>query len=272
MLKKILCLILWCSSLSSSFAQKKEIERKKTFFFNWGWNRAAYTNSTLKMKGADYSLTLHKLTANDRLTPISFHNYLQIDRVTIPQTNIRLGYFVKNNIAIIFAIDHMKYVMDQDQMATVVGEINREGLFKKVYNGPMKITEDFLTFEHTDGLNYVNVGAELYKTLYNSKSKKLGLDYIYGGNIGVMVPKTNVKFLNYERTDRFHVSGFSMQVKNAIQASILKHWIIRMEAMVGFIDMPNIVLHKRGIKGRGKQNFAYAQLNWEIGYRFKFKN
>jgi hypothetical protein len=261
--------ILLLTNICTAQQGQNSSYKKGQLFFNWGWNRAAYTKSTLQMKGADYNLTLHKLTANDRLTPISFENYLQIDRITIPQTNMRIGYFIKNNLAIVLAIDHMKYVMNQDQIAEVEGEINREGVYKKSFSGSMKITEDFLTFEHTDGLNYVNIGAEVYQSLFKNKKKTIDISYIYGANIGAMVPKTNVKFLDYERTDRFHLSGFGIEAKNAVQAKFFKHWLVRMEAAVGFIDMPNIILHKTGVQGRGKQNFAFAQLNWEIGYQFK---
>ncbi len=262
--------ILLSTNICTAQQGQSSSYKKGQFFFNWGWNRAAYTKSTLQMKGADYQLTLHKLTANDRLTPISFENYLQIDRITIPQTNMRLGYFIKDNIAVVLALDHMKYVMNQDQVARVTGEINREGVFKKTFNGEMKITDDFLTFEHTDGLNYINIGAEVYKALYKNKKKTIDISYIYGANVGVLVPKTNVKFLDYERTDRFHLSGFGIEAKNAVQAKFFKHWLLRMEGAVGFIDMPNIILHKTGVQGKGKQNFAFAQLNWQIGYQFGF--
>jgi hypothetical protein len=254
-----------------SIAQKKNdaAYAKGKLFFNWGWNRGAFTNSTLQMKGADYSLTLHKLKANDRFTEISFENYLKIDRITIPQTNIRLGYFIKDNIAIVLAVDHMKYVMEEDQIAKVTGEISRPGLYKKTYNGDLKITNDFLTFEHTDGLNYLNIGVEIYKPLWKNKKKTIDICYIYGANVGVMMPKTNVQFLDYERTDRYHISGFGLELRNAVQAQFFNHLLLRVEGDVGFIDMPNIILHKTGIQGRGKQNFGFAQLNWQIGYTLR---
>ncbi len=271
-MKKIIFthIFLFVASVSIAQQNKYIAYPKGKMYFNWGWNRAAYTKSTLQMKGADYNLTLHKLTANDRLTPISFHNYLQIDRITIPQTNMRIGYFIKDNVALVLGIDHMKYVMNQDQTANVVGEINRPGLYKKTFNGPTQITEDFLTFEHTDGLNYVNIGIEKYHSFFTNKKRTIDIAYMYGGNVGVMIPKTNVKFLNYERTDRFHVSGFGIEAKNAVQAKFFKHWLVRTEVNAGFIDMPNIILHKTGIPGKGKQHFAFVQANWEVGYRFGF--
>ncbi len=252
-----------------SFAQTAPFTKGK-MYFNWGWNRAAYTKSTLQMKGDDYNLTLQKLKAHDRPTlPVGYYNYLHAQRITIPQTDARLGYFIKNNLAFVVAVDHMKYVMDQNQTANVEGQITRAGNFKKQYNGPMPITEDFLTFEHTDGLNYINFGLEKYKNLLNNKKNNINISYCYGASAGVLLPKTNVKFLDYERTDRFHISGFGLATKNAIQVLFAKHFIVKIEGSVGFIDMPNIILHKTGINGKGKQNFVYTQANLEIGYQFK---
>ena len=267
----ILISLFFISALQNAYAQQANLNRKGKMFANWGWNHAVYTKSTLSMKGDDYNLTIHKMKAHDRQTQFSYHNYFQIDRVTIPQTNMRLGYFVRNNVAVLLGVDHMKYVMDQNQTAFVTGNITREGAYKKPYNGYQVLSDDFLTFEHTDGLNLIHVGVEYYKNLLQSTNKKNRVELIFGGNLGVMMPKTNVKFLNYERTDRFHVSGIGVGLKAAVQGVLLNHIILRGESILGYITMPNIVLHKTGINGRGSQHFGYAQLNGEIGYLFNLK-
>ena len=251
--------------VNSSFAQFQAY-KKGSIFLNWGWNRAAYTNSTLHMKGDDYDLTLYKLKAKDRFTKLSFNDYLKIDRITIPQTNLRVGYFVKNNLAIVGAVDHMKYVMTQNQTAKVKGLINRNGKYKGTYDKDVQLTEDFLTFEHTDGLNYINVGIEKYADILKNKNDNVKLHLLYGGTVGVMMPKTNVKFLDYARTDRFHVSGYGIEARMALQALFFKHLIVRWEGDAGYISMPDIILHKTGVNGKGKQNFGFLQTNAEIGY------
>jgi hypothetical protein len=254
---------------NTGFAQYKPY-KKGSAFLNWGWNRAAYTNSTLKMKGDDYNLTLEKLAAKDRPTKFASKDYLRYDRITIPQTDLRVGYFLKDNVALVFGVDHMKYVMNQDQVAHVKGEIARNSKYKGTYDQDMAISADFLTFEHTDGLNCLNVGIEVYKDLIKRENSRVKLHWIYGGMLGVMLPKTNVKFLDYERTDRFHVSGGDIEARTAIQALFLKHMIVRIEGDAGYINMPDIILHKSGINGKGKQNFAFAQVNGEIGYHLNF--
>jgi hypothetical protein len=264
----LLLLLVSTILTTKSFAQKS---RKGSMFLNWGWNGASYTRSTLHIKGADYDLTFRKIIANDRHTEISFNNYLKIDRITIPQTNFRLGYFTKNNKAIIFGIDHMKYVMRQNQVVYTTGYINKPGAFKRTYADNIPLTDDFLTFEHTDGLNYVHIGVEQFKTLKNTaKPNKIKLEYILGADAGVLVPKTNVKFLDYERTDRFHLSGVGAAIKFGLQSTFFKHFILRFEGKAGYITMPDIVLHKTGIPGKGKQHFGFVQGNGQFGYLFKF--
>ena len=255
--------------LFSGNAQQNAVykaNKKGRFYIFWGWNRDAYTKSDITLKGADYDFTLRNVIAHDEPISPNYHDYLQPDRITIPQTNIRVGYFIKDNLAISLGVDHMKYVMTQDQDVMMEGYISRPGKYVGVYNGMQKMTEDLLTFEHTDGLNYVNVEIEKYHLLYQSKSNQVIVSALVGGGVGVLFPKTNVKLLDYNRNDRFHVSGFGLSAKGGLQAVFFKHLLIRSEVKGGFIDMPNIILHEKGVEGRGKQNFFFGQGNVCIGY------
>ena len=247
-----------------SYSDKK----KGQLSISWGWNRDAYTKSTISFKGADYDFALHKLTAHDRPTKFSYHNYLKLSRLTIPQTNLRISYFIKDNLAISFGDDHMKYVMDNGQTVRMKGVITQTGVYKGIYDGDKTVTEDFLTFEHTDGLNYLNLELEKYFEWYHSNSSRLIISGLIGGGAGVLLPKTNVKLLDYERNDRFHVSGFGVSAKAGVQATFLKHIIVKFENKYGYINMPDIILHKKGIEGRAKQSFIFAELYGTIGFSF----
>jgi hypothetical protein len=44
----------------------------------------------------------------------------QSGKMTIPQTNFRIGYFI-NDHYIALGVDHMKYVMAQNQVANITG-------------------------------------------------------------------------------------------------------------------------------------------------------
>ncbi len=277
-LSKITVLFLLLIGTNKTFSQggatstvrKTSANRKGSVFAYWGWNRAAYTNSTLKIKGEDYDLTLHKLKAKDRPSDVSLYNYFRADRITIPQTNLRVGYYLRDDLAITAGIDHMKYVMVQNQVAKVTGHVEHEGKYQSDYNGKMVIADDFLKFEHTDGLNYVNVEIEKLGNIFKTADEKLHIGYLYGGGVGVMVPRTNTTFLDYDRNDRFHLSGFGTSAKAGVQITVLRKLSFRFETKVGYINMPDIVLHKKGIEGKGKQDFVYAQANGMIGAVYNF--
>jgi hypothetical protein len=264
--------VLFLLTISSAFGQQDRFNphSKGHAYFQWGWNRGYYTNSTIKFKGDDYDFSLQKVVAHDRpTTPVSYHNYLQPNRLTIPQNNWRLGYFIKDNLAITLGTDHMKYVMDQNQTVNLNGSISREGKFKGQYNNqPTVLTDDFLTFEHTDGLNYVNVEIEKYNRIAATNNDKLIFNAMFGGGTGLMIPKTNAKLLDYERNDRFHISGFGLNVKAALEAVFFKRVILKFEASEGYINMPNIVLHAKGINGKASQNFFFTEFDAVLGWSF----
>jgi hypothetical protein len=242
---------------------------KGQVYIMWGWNRGAFTKGNISFKGADYDFKLYKVKAHDRPTPFSYHNYLQPNRLTIPQTNFRLGFFIKNNIAVSFGFDHMKYVMDKDQTVRMNGNITHDGPYKGSYNGDKKLTSDFLTYEHTDGLNYINFEIEKFREFYHSKSNKLIVSWLYGGGTGILFPRTDVTLLNYERTDEFHVSGFGISAKAGLQLTLFKHFLIKLENKYGYINMPDVKLHKSGISGKAKQAFFFTELDGMLGASFR---
>ncbi len=246
--------------------------KKGQFYGYWGWNRSCYSKSNITLKGADYDIKFSRVRAKDKPTKLSYKNYLQPDRITIPQTNVRIGYFIKPGLAMSVGIDHMKYVMVQNQEVDAKGYISRTGLYERTYNGgPVTMKDDFLTFEHTDGLNYVYAGLEKYKELYHSKTEKCIVNWYYGGAAGVLVPKTNVKFLDYERNDRFHISGFGLNAAAGIEGVFFKHLITRLETKGGYINMPDIILHEKGIAGRGKQHFFFGEVFWSLGATYNLR-
>jgi len=151
------------------------------------------------------------------------------------------------------------------------GSITRDGAYKGVYNEEIAVTEDFLTFEHTDGLNYLNLELEKYKTWYQSRNNRVIITGFYGGGAGVLFPKSNVKLLSYERNDRFHVSGFGLSAKAGVQGTFFKHVVLKLENKYGYINMPDIILHKKGIPGRGRQSFFFTELYGTLGATFPIR-
>ncbi|WP_245688870.1 hypothetical protein [Riemerella columbipharyngis] len=255
--------------IGMSAQTRKPFEKGSVLLF-WGWNRGWFSNSDIGFSGEGYKFQLDNVAAYDRPTKFDLGIYFGPTKVTLPQTNARIAYFIKDNVAIVLGLDHMKYVMDQNQTVNFHGYISDPKYAAYVKDGKVDLSdEQFLTFEHTDGLNYINIGAEKYKTLVNHRNFDLVWGYGAGG--GVMFPKSNVKLFGNERSDRFHVAGFGADVRTNLNFVFWKHFVARVEAKYGYVNMWDIKTTLNNNPDKAWQDFAFGELNFGIGYTFRTK-
>nr|WP_158730001.1 MULTISPECIES: hypothetical protein [unclassified Flavobacterium] len=245
---------------------------KGKFFVSWGGNRDSYTKSDVTFKGKDYNFTLDNITADDK--PKGWHiDYINPTRMTIPQTNFRLGYFINDHYSIAIGVDHMKYVMTQGQTANITGAVSAGTPYDGVYNNsPIVLTKEFLTFEHTDGLNYVNTEFsrhdDISKLFKIKNTDKIQVNVTEGFGLGLLYPKTNTKLLGKERHDDFHVSGYGTSLKAGLNITFFKHFYIQGELKGGYINMPDIRTTK-STEDSASQNFFFFQRIIAFGGIFK---
>jgi hypothetical protein len=88
----------------------------------WGWNRSWYTDSDINFSGKNYDFTLMNVQAKDRQTDFAIDPYFNPVKFTIPQYNFRIGYQLNKNLDFSFGIDHMKYVVEQNQQSIINGK------------------------------------------------------------------------------------------------------------------------------------------------------
>lgn len=243
--------------------EKYTAHNKGKFYIYWGGNRETYSKSDIHFYGADYDFTIYDVEAHDK--PKGWHvDYINPGRMTIPQTNFRLGYFISDHYNISIGVDHMKYVMFQDKRVKYSGYYPNQGTYNEdPNNSQLTLTEDFLTFEHTDGLNYVNtefsrvddVTAKLFKTW---NTDKIQINITEGIGAGLLYPKTNAKVFKKERHDDFHVSGYGMSAKAGLNFTFFKHYFIQTELKGGYINMNDIRTTHESID-RAEQHFWFLQ-------------
>ncbi len=261
-------ILLFIFVTSSIVAQRKSNAfNKGSFYFYWGWNRSFYSPSTIHFSGNTYDFQLYDVVAVDRQSPFSADLYLNPKRMTIPQYNARIGYYFKHNLQVSLGVDHMKYVMLHDQPSTINGYIyNSNTTYDGVYdNEPITIDQDFLKFEHTDGLNYIN--AELRKSMRVFGVKHVQTTFLFGGGLGVLLPKTNTTLLANPRYDAFHLAGYGVDGVMSLQLNFFKYFFVQGEAKMGFIHMPDIRTTMNA-GDRASQMFLYNQFNINFGVQF----
>lgn len=252
--------------------EKYTAHNKGKFYLYWGGNRETFSKSDIRFKGADYDFTLYDVSAHDK--PKGWHvDYINPCRMTIPQTNLRIGYFITDKYNISVGFDHMKYVMYQDRAVNFSGSYPNQGNFGEALpNGQVLLTEDFLTFEHTDGLNYVNSEIARVDDISNwfsiNNTDLLQINLTEGLGGGFLYPKTNTKLFDKDRHDEFHVSGYGLSAKAGLNITFLKYFFIQGELKGGYINM-NDIRTTNDIADRAEQDFWFFQKILVVGGIFR---
>lgn len=257
--------------------EKYAAHNKGKFFISWGGNREDYSKSDVRFWGNGYDFTVENMVSHDKGKGYNI-DYVNPGRMTIPQTNLRVGYFVTDHYSVSVGLDHMKYVMTNDQLANVNGYINLPSSeagsqFNGVYSHtPTEMSADFLRYEHTDGLNYINAEVArfddisfLFK-LPNIDKFQINLTEGLGG--GILYPKTNTTLLGKDRHDDFHVSGYGISAKGALNLTFFKHFYIQGEIKGGFIDMQDIKTTKSN-SDHASQHFFFLERIVSAGAVFR---
>jgi hypothetical protein len=278
-MKKIFQIVLLIISITGFSQNTEEVKPEKytahnkgKFYVYWGGNRETFSKSDIHFKGADYDFTLYDVTAHDK--PKGWHvDYINPARMTIPQTNLRIGYFITDKYNVSIGVDHMKYVMYQNKAVNYSGNYPNQGTYdESLPNGQVLLTEKFLTFEHTDGLNYVNSEIarvdDISKLFRINDTDKFQVNVTEGIGGGVLYPKTNAKLLGKERHDDFHISGFGVSAKVGLNLTFFKHFFIQTELKGGYINMNDIKTTFEDVD-TADQHFWFLQRIITIGGIFR---
>ena len=277
--KSLALAILWILMISSAYGQGtssfdyNKPDNKGKFFVFWGWNISGYTKSDISFNGTDHDFILKSVKAKDNPTPWDASVYLNPSLMSIPQTNFKIGYFFNDHFNVSVGVDHMKYLMINDQTVKMTGYIERDG---SVYNGIYNNTDhtlsnDFLLFEHTDGLNYINIELTRVDDVlkwFNKGQKNLEINLLEGIGIGALMPKTNATFLEGETHDEFHLAGYGLNLKLGLNLTFFRYFFIQGEIKGGFIDMPDI-RYSTIASERANQSFMFWESNILFGFKFK---
>ena len=248
--------------------------RKGSFFASWGWNRDSYGKSDITFTGDNYNFTLNDVKADDKPNPFGI-KFISPAHLTLPQTNYRLGYFIKDNYNVILGVDHMKYVMRPNQEVSIDGNIHvGNANYDGDYNGEtIQLSKDFLMFEHTDGLNYIFVGInrfDNFNKFLGIRTDKFEINLEEGVDFGVHMPRSNTTLLEKERYDEFHLAGFGFSMKAGLNLTFFKHFYLQSDFKYGYVSMPDIRT-TNSKNDRAKQNFSFFESIYSFGYRFRIK-
>ena len=279
---RLILIVLISITTNSLNAQDVDVKKytasnKGKFIISWGGNRESYSKSDITFEGDNYDFTIYDATAVDK--PKGWHvDYINPTRITIPQTNFKLGYYISDHYTISLNVDHMKYVMDEDKTRVVDGYIDLPDSesgseFNGVYdNETFFVSEPFLEFEHTNGLNYVYLEFsrvdDISKLLNIQNTDIFQLNVTEGIGSGILYPKTNTALLGKDRYDEFHLSGYGVSLNVGLNFTFFKHIYIQTDMRGGYINMGDIRTTSNS-NDKASQSFFFLQRVISFGGIFR---
>lgn len=245
--------------------------RTPRFFFTWGYNRAAYTRSTIHFDGNGYHFQLDHLKAKDRPSTLRSGVYTHLTQFTIPQYNYAIGYHLNPRLAVMVRMDHMKYVMVKDQVSKMKGTVDPSVSTRYAgewHGEQVQVSPHLLTFEHTDGLNYLS-GAVRYSPIpeWLEDGEKINIRPFVGLTAGVVIPKTKVEVMGYGLDNRFHLAGGGMAVEAGTRLIFFRRLFLAGDVRAGYLFLPSVLIHNEA-PDRAHHHFGFLEGTVSLGYQF----
>lgn len=272
----LLCSLAACLMPLKNAAQNSEPERKKpkgNFYISWGYNREAYTRSTihfrnngnpeLKDQFGVYDFKIYKAKAEDRP---DFYALTDIKNFTIPQFSCRVGYYFNNNKDEGFELnyDHAKYVVSEGQTVRIKGNA-----FGVAFDKDTIIDSHYIHFEHTDGANFMMFNYLKRWKLWKSNNQKSNIGIVVKPGIGFVLPRTDVTIFGNRLNNDWHIAGVVTGVETGARLEFFKYFCAEFTGKIGYANYVSCLVQGKG-NGKASHQFGFAETILTLGFQYPF--
>lgn len=253
-----LLLIIFVLTTINSDAQTKKKERKKEFYFSWGYNTEWYTNSNVKVSqsalGNDYQFS--NIKGHDHR---GWDEGLFSKAISIPQYNYRLGLFInrKKGLALEINFDHTKFIF-ADQAAHIKGTLN---------NRPVDST---VNFNVANGFYYyLNNGANfllfnIVKRWHWYQSRNISIDFLGKAGIGPVIPHVENYLFGQKNKMGFQFGGWNIGAEAAIRTTFFNRVFLEYCNKLDYARYSNLKVYE----GTAKHAFGTYEMILNLGVSF----
>jgi len=242
-----------------------------TLDFAWGYNQSGYSKSNIRFVGNNYDFRLKGVRARDEQTPFS-GEYFNPMKFTEPQYNVRLGYNFKNFWNISFGLDHMKYVIENEQTVGITGFVNPgvDPLWSGIFgNGQERqLSESHFQYQNIGGLNYVRLQLSRNVAPFEfARDRQFSINWLYGVSAGAIISFTDYTFEGY-RSERVNsLSGYGLSIHTGLRFVFFKHFFLQTNLAGGL--MHQVKAKTRPAAGNYASHvFTYGAVEGLFGFLF----
>lgn len=267
MMKKKITVLITAMLLLSCFnnavlAQVKKKERKKEFYFSWGYNTEYYTHTTIKVNqpALNNYYSFVDIRGHDHE---GWNDGLFKLALSIPQYNYRFGLIIdkQKELGVEINFDHTKFIF-ADQQAHIRG----------TFNG--RAVDSVVSFNANNGFfYYLNNGANflLFNIVkrwhwYAAKNENVKVDFLGKAGIGPVIPHVQNEFFDSSNTPHFQLGGWNIGVEAAIRATFFKYVYLEYTNKIDYARYSNLKIDK--YDGTAKQAFGTYEFILNLGVTF----
>lgn len=281
-MRKFLIPIILLSCFQLGAQETNPLNQDGKFWLSWGYNRAWYPKSDIHIHGNDFDVMFYDVKAVDRPEAFSLKSYFSITRISIPQNNYRIGYKVNQHWGFSLGLDHMKYVVRNDQEVNMSGVVlpasNRSNNYVGSYiNTPVYLNSNLLKFEHTNGLNLLSADAEYTCRIAELFKNRLGIYWQTVLGLGIVIPKTEAHIFSdnefpdgYGIDNKYHIAGYSASFRVGPEIRFLKNFFVRPQLRSGWMNLPDIYINNEAPE-RADQQLVFHQFQVTAGGYFHIR-
>lgn len=278
--KKLLSILFLLTLFTQGYAQEEQKQEKVsnefgTFYIGWGYNRSYFTKSDLQIIGRGYDLTFHGIKATDNPSNFRWDVYFNPKFFTVPQFNIRAGFYFKDKYSVSVGYDHMKYITSNEQNVSISGyvdpSVNHFQLSGTYDHTPYYFDNTAFHYENSDGLNYFRFQFERTDQWYKTKNKGwFAINTQYGIGSGFLLTFNDLNWAYTHSRKRVSISGWGMSVTSGVRLDFFNHFYIQGNVMVGFNHLTK-VRTRHGSDDYARQFYGFLEHDIMIGTIWYFK-
>jgi hypothetical protein len=197
----------------------------REFFVSWGYNGDRYAKSDIHFSqpslGNDF--TLHSVQARDSKTWTRtdvFHHSL-----FVPQYNFRFGMFFNEKWGGEVALDHIKWIVVQDQQVRLTGTLNGAPV-----DSDITLTPDVLRYQLNNGANPIFFNVIRRISLAGTPGKAGHIQFLGKAGIGFAIPHTQNAVFDQPNDAGFQpFHGWNMDIVAAVRINLLSRLYFEFE-------------------------------------------
>jgi len=231
----------------------------RQYFFSWGYNGDNYTKSDMHFSqpslGNDF--TMHGVQARDSKTWTELFQH----GLFVPQYNMRLGVFFNEKWGVELALDHIKWIVREDQTVRRTGTLNGAPT-----DGDVALTADVLRYQLNNGANPLFFNLIRRWQLMGEPGRTGHLVFLAKAGAGFPNPHTENTVFGVPNDKGFQfVQGWNVDAAAAVRLHLWKPLYFEFEEKLLYASYHGIKIDR----GTAKNNVKASEFSFSFGVSFR---